>query len=227
MTMHDSSLARVAAEARRGSPESLVDALRASRTDTLATFAAYEYALPGLCVPLHPELNPPLWELGHIGWFQEYWIARNPERGRGAGANPDVPRQPPLRPSADALYNASCVPHDSRWKLALPDAAATRDDLARQLDRTLALLRQADAGDEALYFFRLALLHEDMHHEAALYMARSLGIAINDERWHPRPLPEAQPPGSRPICLLRRSGVAAEAGTARRLLRNCRPPDPQ
>lgn len=192
--MHDASLTRDSAAARQGSPQVLADALRASRADTLATFAAYERALPGLRVPLRSELNPPLWELGHIGWFQEYWIDRNPERGRGPLADPDAPRGPSLRPGADALYNSSRVPHDSRWKLALPDAAATRDDLARQLDRSLALLQHADAGDDALYFYRLALLHEDMHHEAALYMARGLGIRIDDERWNPRPLPDAPAP---------------------------------
>lgn len=166
----------------------------ASRADTLATFAACERALPSLRVPLRAELNPPLWELGHIGWFQEYWIARNPERARGERANPDVARPPPRRAGADALYDSSRVPHDSRWQLPLPDAAATRDDLAQQLDATLALLRGSPAGDDALYFFRLALLHEDMHHEAALYMAQGLGIAIDDARWQPRPLPSPPAP---------------------------------
>jgi iron(II)-dependent oxidoreductase len=46
----------------------------------------------------------------------------------------------------------------------MPDA--TRADLAAQLDSTLALLAQADGTTTALYFFRLALVHEDMHHEA-------------------------------------------------------------
>ena len=109
--MHDSSLTPAARDARQGSPEALAAALAASRADTLATFAACEAALPGLAVPLRAELNPPLWELGHIGWFQEFWVARNPERARGARAHPDAPR---LRPGADALYDSSHVPHDSR-----------------------------------------------------------------------------------------------------------------
>jgi iron(II)-dependent oxidoreductase len=186
--MHDASLTRAALDARRGTPQALAEALRSSRADTLATFAAFERALPELQVPMRPELNPPLWELGHIGWFQEYWIARNPERSRGERANPDAPRRAPHRGEADALYNSSLVPHDSRWHLPLPDATATRDDLARQLDETLALLQPAGTGDDALYFFRLALMHEDMHHEAALYMARGLGIPIEDARWQARPL---------------------------------------
>jgi gamma-glutamyl hercynylcysteine S-oxide synthase len=192
--MHDASLTRAALDARRGGPAALAQALADSRADTLATFAAYEQALPGLAVPLRAEINPPLWELGHIGWFQEYWVGRNPERERGWQARHDEPRQPPLRAGADALYDSSAVPHDSRWQLPLPDAAATRDDLARQLAQTLALLREAGDGDDALYFFRLALLHEDMHHEAALYMARGLGVPITDPRWQPRALPPPPAP---------------------------------
>jgi ergothioneine biosynthesis protein EgtB len=97
-----------------------------------------------------------------------------------------------VRAGADALYHSSRVAHDTRWALPLPDAAATRADLEAQLQRTLELLAAATEDDDALYFFRLALLHEDMHHEAALYMAQGLGIAIDDARWQAAPLP---PPG--------------------------------
>ncbi len=193
-TMHDGSLTRAALDARQGGPGVLAKALAASRADTLAIFATYERALPGLAVPLRAEVNPPLWELGHVGWFQEFWVGRNPERARGWRADPDAPRHAPLRADADAFYNSSEVSHDSRWQLPLPDAAATRSDLARQLDQTLALLREGDDGDDALYFFRLALLHEDMHHEAALYMARGLGLPVADARWQARPLPPPPPP---------------------------------
>lgn len=193
--MHDASLTPEAETARCGGPAALAAALQASRDDTLATFAACERALPRLQVPLHAELNPPLWELGHIGWFQEYWLARNPARHDGPRADPDAPRGPPQRANADALYNSSRVPHDTRWSLPLPDAAATRADLAQQLERTLQLLGDLhDTGDDALYFFRLALLHEDMHHEAALYMAQALGIPMADTRWAAPRLPSPPAP---------------------------------
>jgi ergothioneine biosynthesis protein EgtB len=199
--MHPTSVTpgvSAAERARCGSAADVAAALQASRRDTLATFAVYEQALPGLQVPLRAELNPPLWELGHIGWFQEFWLARNPVRGDGAGADPERPRLAGLRADADALYHSSQVPHDSRWALPLPGADATRADLQAQLQGTLALLAQADdAGprrDDALYFFRLALLHEDMHHEAALYMAQSLGVPVADARWQPPALPDPPPP---------------------------------
>jgi iron(II)-dependent oxidoreductase len=183
--MHDQSLA--GERARHGDARWLADALRASRADTLATFDAYAAALPGLQVPARETLNPPLWELGHIGWFQEFWIARNPQRALGVRADPDAPRAPGVRRDADALYDSSRVPHATRWALPLPDAHATRCDLQAQLEATLALLESCGDDDSALYFFRLALLHEDMHHEAALYMAHALGLPIADPRWQARP----------------------------------------
>jgi ergothioneine biosynthesis protein EgtB len=198
--MHDASLddapvAPPARAARHGGAAELAAALQSSRSDTLATFAVCEATLPGLGVPLRAELNPPLWELGHIGWFQEFWLARFPQRVLGHRADPEAPRGPALRAHADALYHSSHVPHDSRWALPLPGAQATRADLQAQLHASLALLDGLDdSGDDALYFFRLALLHEDMHHEAALYMAQALGVAIDDPRWQAAPLPEPPAP---------------------------------
>ncbi len=187
-----------ARRARSGNAVDLAAALAASRRDTLATFAAFEAALPGLRVPLRETLNPPLWELGHIGWFQERWLARNPVRGQGANADPETPRHAAVRADADALYDSSRVAHDRRWSLPLPDADATRAELDAQLQATLALLAGVDdagpGADDGLYFFRLCLLHEDMHHEAALFMAQDLGLPIADPRWQPAALPEPPPP---------------------------------
>jgi ergothioneine biosynthesis protein EgtB len=195
--MHATTLSEPARAARHGDRATLAALLRASRADTLASFAAFERALPGLRVPQRDELNPPLWELGHIGWFQGWWTTRFPAWRDGHRADPDHPRRPGLRPDADALYDSSRVPHATRWALPLPDAATTRAELARQLEATLALLAEApDDADATLYAFRLGLLHEDMHHEAALYMAHGLGVPIADARWQPRALP-APPPALR------------------------------
>jgi iron(II)-dependent oxidoreductase len=101
-----------------GARPALAAALQASRADTLATFAAYERRCPACAVPLRPELNPPLWELGHIGWFQEFWLARNPQR-QGCG-RPDAPARPAARRRRCALQ---LQPRAARQPLA---AAAAR-----------------------------------------------------------------------------------------------------
>jgi ergothioneine biosynthesis protein EgtB len=165
--------------ARTADARALAQYLRASRERTLALLDAYEAALgPLLAVPCTPQLNPPLWEAGHIAWFQEFWLARNPQRRLGVQAEPQAARGQALLPQADALYNSSVVAHDSRWHLALPDLQATRAYLQVTLDQTLALLAAEATDDAALYFYRLALFHEDMHGEAAIYMAQALGIAL-------------------------------------------------
>ena len=176
--------------ARRADAGSLARALVATRKDTLAMFEEVRRLLPGLEVPYGPRLNPPLWELGHVGWFQEYWTSRNPDRRAGPRADPDAPRLPGVRRDADALFDSSRVPHRERWSLRLPTVAESLDDLARQLDATLAALARADGDDASLYFFRLVLFHEDMHHEAAIYMAQALGLRLDAALAGPGPAPQ-------------------------------------
>ncbi len=174
---------------RHGSAPVLAAALADARQRLLRQFDATAQALgsQAMTVPQSPELNPPLWELGHIGWFEEYWIGRNPQRRRGAAADPARAHAAPLRAGADALYNSSEVPHARRWQLGLPDAARTRADLQRIRERTLSLLQgSTDGTDDELYFYRLALFHEDMHREAWVYMAQNLGFEPGVELLAPR-----------------------------------------
>jgi ergothioneine biosynthesis protein EgtB len=166
---------------RRADRDRLSAALIDTRANTLRTFACIERALRAteLRVPYSTELNPPLWELGHVGWFQQYWIGRNPHRLRGIEADPDAPRTASTLADADALYDSSRVEHTTRWQLPLPDAVAARDYLARGLEQTLQILARADADAQGLFYFAwLSLMHEDMHHEAALYTANALGIDV-------------------------------------------------
>ncbi|MBP8149314.1 MAG: SUMF1/EgtB/PvdO family nonheme iron enzyme [Limnohabitans sp.] len=191
---------------RTAGPEALAEALQTTRTRTLGLMQAWQNALSDLSVPPLPEMNPPLWEWGHIAWFQEWWTVRNRQRHLGTrSARSGEAFGPSLLPDADALYNSSDVAHDSRWALALPDLAGTQAYLAQVLQRSLAHLKalQAvqDAGqaasDEALYFWRLVLQHEDMHNEASVYMAQALGLH----------LPQA-------LCWRTGPGVGAEVGAA-------------
>lgn len=178
---------------RRAGPAELEAALGASRTGLLALFDGFRHALgpDGLRIAQDAAVNLPLWELGHIGWFEEFWLSRNPQRLLGAAADPLAPRTAALRPDADALYDSSNVAHATRWRLALPDPDATRADLAAVRDRTLALLRDAGDTDDALYFFRLVLLHEAMHCEAWHFMAQGLGIDLGPAMQ--RPATRSQP----------------------------------
>jgi gamma-glutamyl hercynylcysteine S-oxide synthase len=163
---------------RSAGKELLSLALMDARNHTLRWIAAYEMALEpsAMKVPLTAELNPPLWELGHIGWFQEYWIGRNLQRQRGSRCDPTHARLASILPDADRWYDSSNVPHDTRWSLDLPGAQDTRQYLVDTLETTLELLDGAPEEDEALYLYRLALFHEDMHIEAFAHMSQTLGF---------------------------------------------------
>lgn len=110
-------------------------------------------------------VNPPLWELGHLGWFQEYWCLR---RGQDDAVSAS------LMPGADALYDSAKVPHHTRWDLLLPDVEGTLRylaDVRTTVDERLA----RDGGDPRLqYFFQLCALHEEMHAEALTYTRQTL-----------------------------------------------------
>lgn len=198
-TPQPTALDSCADDARRADAGALARALVATRKDTLACFEEFRRLLPDLQVPYDPRLNPPLWELGHVGWFQEYWTTRNPQRAAGVRADPGASRRAGIRADADALYDSSHVPHRQRWSLRLPTVMETLSDLARQLDATLEALARADGDDASLYFFRLVLLHEDMHHEAAIYMAQALGLPIDGIVRGPVAKPQA--PGRRQLAI--------------------------
>jgi ergothioneine biosynthesis protein EgtB len=162
----------------------LADALRNARNYTISLvdeWAAWQdpAGVEGINapnpqrVPCLPIVNPPLWELGHVAWFLEYWCRRY----RGIGAPPG----PALLPDADRWYDSRNVPHDSRWQLDLPDWQATRRYLGDTLDAALEALRRLPDNGPALYFHRLALFHEDMHAEAFCYTRQTLAWPYADE----------------------------------------------
>lgn len=120
--------------------------------------------------PRAEHLNPPLWEYGHIVWFQERWCLR---------ARPDGGFAASLLPGADALYDSSAVPHDVRWDLPLPDPAAVDDYAARVAEAATARLKSG-FDDELAYFAELSLYHELMHIEAWWMAFQNLGYAPPD-----------------------------------------------
>lgn len=118
---------------------------------------------------LGPKLsivNPPLWELGHLAWFQEYWCLRHRD---GEGLRDSI------LPEADALFDSARVAHATRWNLPLPSLGATRTYQADVLGLVLRRLETERGNADLLYFADLAAFHEDMHAEAFHYTRQTLG----------------------------------------------------
>jgi iron(II)-dependent oxidoreductase len=115
-------------------------------------------------------VNPLRWEIGHIAWFQEYWVLRY-LRGRT-----------PILANGGALYDSAKVAHETRWDLPLPSKAETLAYMHNVLDQVLDdyVLTRAHSGlicstNDPAYFLSLVLFHEDMHAEAITYTRQTLG----------------------------------------------------
>jgi len=140
-------------------PAELIRDLRAARERTrrvVDDLAGSRELGPKLAI-----VNPPRWEVGHVGWFQEFWCLR-----QGSEARPSI------LPNADALYNSATVPHDSRWSLPLPSFA---DTLAYRNEILERVVQGLESGTADPYFAELALRHEEMHAEAFHYTRQTLG----------------------------------------------------
>src|SRR5262245_2535205 len=174
-------------------PAELIRELRAARSRTRRTvddLAGERELGPKLAI-----VNPPRWEVGHVGWFQEFWALR---RGDGKKAS--------ILPNADALYNSATVPHDSRWGLPLPSFPDTLAYREAVLSGILERLDKSPDEDD-VYFGRLAARHEEMHAEAFHYTRHTLG--------YPAPAGRNSPPVSRAAGDLQLAGGPFKLGAPR------------
>src|SRR5262250_757263 len=129
---------------------------------------------------LGPQLrivNPLLWEIGHVTWFQEKWALRH------AGG------QAAIRADGDSLYDSAAIAHDTRWDLPLPSRADTLAYMTAVRDRVLERIEQGNLTEQERYFITLGVFHEDMHTEAFTYTRQTHG-------WSAPVFPGLEPPNS-------------------------------
>jgi len=128
-------------------------------------------------------VNPLRWELGHIAWFQEFWVLRH------------LGKQSPILKQGDELYDSARVAHDTRWHLPLPERDETLVYMQRVLERVIdqaseVIHEVTDAeGYDQEYLLNLVLLHEQMHDEAITYTRQTLSYpapeiaVVNKVQW--------------------------------------------
>ena len=107
-------------------------------------------------------IEPPIWEMGHVGWFQEYWITRH------------LDGQPTLLPGSDGIYDSFNVNYTRRWEHQFPSRARTLAYITEVLRRTTGRLESREPSAVEAYFYRLAALHEDMHAENLTLIRQTL-----------------------------------------------------
>jgi len=150
----------------RNTTTQLIEALREARARTLELVDGLsDEQLIGPCLQI---VNPLRWEIGHIAWFQEFWVLRH------------LGNQEPIIKHGDQLYDSAQVAHDTRWDLPLLQGEETVAYMERVLERVIS---QASGASEGMtdaegydqeYFLNLVLLHEQMHDEAITYTRQTL-----------------------------------------------------
>jgi len=144
---------------------SLRDLLAAARARTLMLVSSLETGQ--WLGPKIDIVNPPLWEFGHVGWFEEHWCLRHGYPGRAS-----------LHADADALYDSARVPHEQRWTLPLPDP----EDTLRYLSAVREAIEMRMQRESLDYFAQLSAFHEEMHCEALTYTRQTLGYAAPESK---------------------------------------------
>lgn len=104
-------------------------------------------------------MSPIVWDVGHIGNFEELWGVRTFRES--------------VRPEYDAMYDAFRNPRATRDKLPLPALDVLSEYLAKVRAITLAQLDGADleTGPAILrdgYLYQMLLQHEYQHNETIL-----------------------------------------------------------
>jgi iron(II)-dependent oxidoreductase len=183
-TAHDIDSPAMRQAGRDGLSLALIDA----RNHTLRLLAAHEAAVTQVApAPAATGHAPAVWLAGHAGWFAEHWIARNTLRAQGSACPHQPPRLASIEPHADIWWAQE--PSQVPGPLGLPGFAATRAWLLETLETTLELLEKTPENDDALYFYRLALCHEDQLGERLVTLAQTLGVPLGS--------PEAQTAAAR------------------------------
>jgi iron(II)-dependent oxidoreductase len=108
-------------------------------------------------------VNPLLWEIGHVAWFQEKWVLRH------------ALREPPIRADGDSLWDSAAIAHDTRWDLPLPSRQETLAYMTEVRDRVLDCLARSGADPRLSYYALYSVFHEDMHDEAFTYTRQTHG----------------------------------------------------
>jgi ergothioneine biosynthesis protein EgtB len=160
------SLTGIANDESRITCAQLIEALRETRARTLELVA--DLSETQLMGPRLQIVNPLRWEVGHVAWFQEFWVLRH------------LGGQPPILENGDELYDSAHVAHDTRWDLPLLERNKTLAFMQQVLERVIEQsntgtrrLMDAEGYDET-YFLNLVLLHEQMHDEAITYTRQTL-----------------------------------------------------
>ena len=104
--------------------------LREARERTLALVS--DLTDQQLMGPPLSIVNPLRWEIGHVAWFQEFWLLRH------------LGGEPPILAEGDKLYDSARVEHETRWDLSLLSRGETLEYMREVSNRIFERCRRPE-----------------------------------------------------------------------------------
>jgi iron(II)-dependent oxidoreductase len=177
----------------------IVDQLNAARARTLALVDCLTDEQQ--ITPVSRLMSPFVWDLAHIGNYEELWLLR------------EIDGRPAIDPHLDDLYNAFEHPRWERPSLPILGPAEARAYDARVRDAVLELLATLDVGDRPDrpllhhgFVYGMVLQHEHQHDETLL--------ATHQLRGEQAIVPPGTKPTPEPVAVVEPHEILVEGGPA-------------
>ncbi len=158
---------------RNASARELGLALRNAHDYTLTLFDCFAAAGMDDVAGLEKNalFSPPLWTLGHLAWFAEWFVLREAESSHPAAAV-----KTSILTKGDDWFDPATVGQSLRWSQGLPKPGQLKTYFNEVFDRVQDKLSREANDDAALYPYRLALAYQDMQGEHWVGMLQALGL---------------------------------------------------
>ena len=150
-----------------------------------------------LCRQISPLMSPLVWDLAHVGHYEELWLIRA------------LTEAPPTDPRFDDLYDAFLHPRRERVALPILGPAEARGFVQQVRERALEHLHRLDldgvdpARDPLLaggFVYGMVVQHEHQHIETMLATINLMepgltgSLDLPRDGWRPAPLVELHDP---------------------------------
>src|SRR5687767_10807230 len=143
-----------------------------------------------------PLMSPLVWDLAHVGHYEELWLLRAVARTGTVRGAPPSPRA--IDPAHDDIYDAFRHVRRERAKLAILGPAEARRHIALVRDRVLDVLdrMELDPGVPLLhegFVYGMVAQHEHQHGET---MLATLQLMASPYPHVATPPPPGRPPAA-------------------------------
>lgn len=128
-----------------------------------------------------PLMSPLVWDLAHVGNYEDQWLLRKVAKAAGVG------------PEYDDMYNAFRHPRRDRPRLALLGPAETRAYISEVRRRVIESLEDVDLEEggplhDSGYIYGMVIQHEQQHAETMLATLQLAALELMADGYPPASL---------------------------------------